>query len=157
MKRFQEIERKFLVSDIFEKTGKDHKQIIQGFLNSDPERTVRVRISGEKAWLTVKGLGNRSGTTRFEWEKEIPLEDANALLPLCEKGIIAKTRYLVPVGNHVFEVDFFHEENEGLVVAEIELNHEDEAFMRPSWLGEEVTGQEKYYNSALSKKPYISW
>lgn len=157
MKKLQEVERKFLVSDEFIKTGMDHKQIIQGFLNSDPERTVRIRVSGDEAWITVKGLGNSSGTTRFEWEKEIPLEDANALLPLCEKGIIAKTRYIVPVGDHIFEVDFFHNENEGLVLAEIELNHEDETFTRPQWLGEEVTGIKKYYNSALAKRPFMLW
>ena len=130
----------------------------QGFLNTDPYRTVRVRISGEKGFLTVKGISSDSGTSRFEWEKEISLTDAEALLLLCEPTVIKKTRHIVPISNDLFfEVDEFHNHNEGLIIAEIELPHEDAAFDKPVWLGKEVTGDVRYYNSMLSKKPYCKW
>lgn len=132
-------------------------RIVQGYLNSDPARTVRVRLKGEEGFLTVKGLGSESGMSRFEWEKSISREDALALLPLCEKGVIDKTRHLVKVGAHTFEVDVFHGENEGLVLAEVELGSEDESFEKPSWLGKEVTGDERFYNSYLSSHPYSRW
>lgn len=132
-------------------------RIVQGYLNSDPERTVRVRLRGDEGFLTVKGLGSESGMSRFEWEKPISREDALTLLPLCEKGVIDKTRHLVRVGAHTFEVDVFHGENEGLVLAEVELGSEDESFEKPSWLGKEVTGDERYYNSYLSSHPYCQW
>lgn len=153
-----EIERKFLVrSDVFKNESKRQVRIVQGFLNTDPLRTVRVRIMGDNGFLTVKGIGNDQGTTRFEWEREIPVLEAEALLKLAEPGVIDKIRYVVPIGRHLFEVDEFFGENQGLIVAEIELQNEDEPFDRPSWLGEEVTGDKKYYNSQLSKRPYGSW
>lgn len=154
----QEIERKFLVlSDAFKAAAAIQNRIVQGYLNSDPERTVRVRIKGNKGFLTIKGKGNASGTTRLEWEKEIPVSDAELLLPLCEKGMIDKIRYEVPVGNHVYEVDVFSGDNDGLIVAEIELNTEEESFEKPNWLGKEVTGEERYYNAFLSNSPYKNW
>lgn len=131
--------------------------ITQGYLCSVPERTVRVRVKGDKGYMTVKGIGSDSGASRFEWEKEIPVEDVRELLKICEPGVIDKTRYLVPAGKHTFEVDEFYGDNEGLVVAEVELSSEDEEFVRPEWLGEEVTGDARYYNSMLMKKPYKTW
>lgn len=154
----QEIERKFLVlSDDFKIVTTTKNRIVQGYLNSDPERTVRIRIKGEKGYLTIKGKGNESGTTRLEWEKEIALNDAEQLLPLCEKGIIDKIRYEVPLGKHVYEIDVFSGDNEGLIVAEIELSSEDETFEKPNWLGKEVTGDKKYYNAYLSHHPFKTW
>lgn len=154
----QEIERKFLVlSDAFKTVAATQNRIVQGYLNSDSERTVRVRIKGNKGFLTIKGKGNASGTTRLEWEKEIPVSEAELLLPLCEKGMIDKIRYEVPVGKHVYEVDVFSGDNEGLVVAEIELKTEEESFEKPNWLGKEVTGEEHYYNAFLSNNPYKNW
>lgn len=154
----QEIERKFLVlSDDFRTTAATTNRIVQGYLNSNPERTVRVRIKGAKGFLTIKGKGNESGTTRLEWEKEIALADAEQLLSLCEKGIIDKIRYEVPFGKHVYEIDVFSGDNDGLIVAEIELSSEDETFEKPIWLGKEVTGEEKYYNAYLSNYPYKTW
>ena len=154
----KEIERKFLVtSDVYKKEADHHDRITQGFLSSVPERTVRVRQVGGKGWITVKGLGNASGTTRFEWEKEISGEEARHLLELCEPGVIDKTRYYVQKGSHTIEVDEFNAQNRGLVIAEIELESENETFDSPEWLGEEVTGQVKYYNAALSRNPYSQW
>jgi adenylate cyclase len=153
-----EIERKFLVtnedfkSDAFKST-----RIKQGYLSSQSGRTVRVRTGGEKGFLTVKGESNDSGTTRFEWEKEISIEEAIELLKICEPGIIDKTRFEVKSGNHIIEVDEFYGENQGLVVAEIELSNDNETIIRPSWLGKEVTGDTKYYNSSLTKVPYSKW
>lgn len=153
-----EIERKFLVSsETFIAEAHSKKRIVQGFLNKDPHRTVRIRIIEEKAFLTVKGISNDVGTSRFEWEKEISVSDAEALLELCEKGVIEKTRYEVAVEGHTFEVDVFIGLNLGLTVAEIELNHPDEAFKKPAWLGEEVTGDPRYYNSQLSNHPFTTW
>jgi len=153
-----EIERKFLVtSDAFKQAAFKKTRIVQGFLNTHPERTVRVRIKGEQGFLTVKGVSNKTGTTRSEWETEISTEDAKQLLNQCEPGIIDKTRYEIKAGNHVFEVDEFLGENEGLIVAEVELNSENEVFEKPLWLGKEVTGELKYYNSQLSLNPFKNW
>ncbi|WP_106792864.1 CYTH domain-containing protein [Aquimarina sp. Aq78] len=153
-----EIERKFLVtSETFKNEAQKSTRIIQGFLNTDPERTVRIRIRGEYAFITVKGIGNISGTSRFEWEKEIDVSEAEQLMLLCEKGIIEKIRYEISLGNHTYEVDEFFGENKDLIIAEIELEDENETFLKPDWLGEEVTGNQKYYNSQLSKKPYTTW
>jgi len=153
-----EIERKFLItSQAFKNEAYTSTRIVQGFLNTHPERTVRVRIKGEKGFITVKGKSNEEGTIRAEWEKEIALGDAEMLLKLCEDGVIEKTRYEVKLGNHIFEVDEFFGKNEGLTVAEIELTSKDEVFEKPSWLGEEVTGQIQYYNSQLSQQPYNTW
>ncbi|MDI1254910.1 MAG: CYTH domain-containing protein [Flavobacterium sp.] len=153
-----EIERKFLVtSEDFKAQAFAKNHIAQGYLNSDPERTVRIRIKGEIGFLTIKGKGNESGMTRFEWETELSLLEAKPLLALCEKGIIDKMRYEIEVGEHVYEVDAFFGDNEGLVIAEIELKSETETFKKPNWLGKEVTGDERYYNAYLSKKPYKNW
>ncbi len=153
-----EIERKFLVnSEAFKEESQNSYRIVQGFLNTNPERTVRVRVKGEKAFLTIKGMGNTSGTTRFEWEKEITVTDAEQLLKICEPGIIEKIRYEISSGDHIIEVDMFLGENEGLILAEIELNNENESFLTPNWFGKEVTGDPKYYNSQLSKKPFMQW
>ena len=153
-----EIERKFLVTNRdFISESSENFRIVQGYLNSNPERTVRVRIKGDKGFLTIKGKGNDSGMSRFEWEKEIAISEAEALLPLCEKGTIDKIRYNVMQENHLFEVDVFFGENEGLIVAEIELQSENESFEKPNWLGEEVTSDERYYNAYLSNHPFKSW
>ena len=153
-----EIERKFLVSsDAFKNDALRKNHIAQGYLNSAPERVVRVRIKGDTGYLTIKGKSNETGLSRFEWEKKIPLEEAKALLLLCEKGIIEKNRYEVPVGKHLFEVDEFFGENEGLLLAEVELQSESEFFEKPHWLGDEVTQDQRYYNSYVSKNPFTSW
>ncbi|WP_264559909.1 CYTH domain-containing protein [Flavobacterium sp. N2270] len=153
-----EIERKFLVnSDVFLKQYKTRNRIVQGYLSSDPKRTVRIRLKGENGYLTIKGESNESGLSRFEWEKEISYTDAENLLSICEKGVIDKIRYEVIVGVHVYEVDVFAKDNKGLVIAEIELTNENESFEKPSWLGKEVTGDERYYNAYLSKNPYKNW
>jgi len=151
-----EIERKFLVDGEFKSLAHKSYRITQGFLSSVPERTVRIRIRDHQAFLTIKGKGNASGTSRYEWEKEIKLEEAKELLLLAEPGIIDKTRYLVNVGKHVFEVDEFYGDNQGLILAEIELSSEEEVFEKPVWLGKEVTGDNRYYNSQLSKVPFGS-
>lgn len=153
-----EIERKFLVkSDDFKEQAFAKNKIAQGYLSSIPERTVRVRIKGDKAFLTIKGIGHQGGMSRFEWENQIPLDEAVELLKLCEKGKIEKTRYEIKSGNHVYEVDEFYGENEGLTMAEIELQSETESFEKPDWLGEEVTNDERYYNAYLSKNPFKNW
>ena len=154
----QEIERKFLVNSLdFIAEAKTSHKIAQGYLNSHPERTVRIRIKDNKGFITIKGKGDATGTTRFEWEKEIDLEEAEALLKLCETGVIDKTRYLIKKGNHTFEVDIFEGENKGLIVAEIELSSEDEFFSIPAWIDREVTSEKKYYNSNLTIYPYKDW
>lgn len=153
-----EIERKFLV-----KSGTDIDTlgtavpISQGYLSSVKERTVRVRIKGEQGFLTIKGAGNHTGTSRYEFEKEITIDEASELLKICEQPIISKTRTNVTVGQHIFEVDRFLLDNEGLIIAEVELSHENEEFEKPDWLAQEVTGDEKYYNAMLFKNPYKSW
>ena len=154
----QEIERKFLVKGNYRDFVTKQTKIVQGFLSTVPERTVRVRIKGDKGFLTIKGIGNKSGASRYEWEKEISINEAKDLMAICEPGVIDKTRFIVPADNNLFfEVDEFYGENEGLTVAEIELPSEDEVFEKPEWLGVEVTGQVKYYNSMLMKNPYKDW
>lgn len=152
-----EIERKFLVEGDFREEVRESFRIVQGYLSSDPHRTVRVRIKGDKAFLTVKGCSDKDGLARFEWEKEIGVAEAEQLLALCEPGVIDKVRHIVPVGCHIYEVDEFHGDNEGLLVAEIELSATDEEFNKPLWLGKEVTGDEHYYNSMLKSRPYTKW
>lgn len=153
-----EIERKFLVtSDAFKKKAISQKRITQGYLSAVPERTVRVRTKGDQAFLTIKGASNETGMSRFEWEKEIPVEDAKKLLLLCEKGVIDKTRFEIKVGKHIYEVDEFYGDNQGLIMAEIELQSETESFEKPNWLGKEVTNDSRYYNAYLSKNPYTDW
>jgi adenylate cyclase len=153
----KETERKFLVKGDFKPFISKHTRIVQGYLSSVPERTVRVRIKGDKGYITIKGIGNASGASRFEWEKEVPVNEIEDLLKICEPGVIDKTRYLVKAGPHTFEVDEFHGDNQGLVLAEIELGSETEAFEKPVWLGEEVTGDTRYYNSMLMKNPFTRW
>ena len=154
----KEIERKFLVkSTDYKKHASRNYQIVQAYLNTDPERTIRVRINDKNAYLTIKGRSSENGVSRFEWEKEIPVEEARILLQICEPGKIEKLRYEVKEGNHVYEVDEFHEDNEGLVIAEVELEHENQDFHKPDWLGKEVTGKAEYYNSNLLTKPYKNW
>jgi adenylate cyclase len=153
----QEIERKFLVKEGYKQFAFTYTRITQGYLSSVAERIVRVRINGERGYITIKGVSNLSGMSRYEWEKEIPVDEARELLALCEPGIIDKTRYLVQVGKFTFEVDEFYGENEGLVVAEVELSSEEEMFDKPKWLGEEVTGDKRYYNSKLVKNPFTRW
>ena len=153
----REIERKFLVKGDFRPFVSKETRITQGYLSSVPERTVRVRVKGEKGFLTIKGIGNESGASRYEWEREIPVTEAQDLMAICEPGVIDKTRYLVKVGDHTFEVDEFYGENEGLIVAEVELSSENEQFQKPEWLGEEVTGYTQYYNSMLMKNPFKKW
>lgn len=153
-----EIERKFLVKDTsFIKKNNSKHYIKQGYLNSNKKRVVRVRVFDEKSFLTIKGSSNASGTTRYEWEKEISLKDGKQLLLLTEEPAIEKFRYLIKNTIHTYEVDVFLGDNKGLIIAEIELKSEDEKFEKPTWLGEEVTGQKKYYNSNLSKKPFKYW
>lgn len=152
-----EIERKFLVRDDFKAHVNSSERISQGYLCSVPERTVRIRIMGDLGFITIKGIGNASGASRYEWEKCIPVEEARELLLLCEPGIIDKTRYRVSQDGHVYEIDEFYGDNAGLVVAEIELQSEDEQFQKPDWLGDEVTGEVRYYNAMLMKEPYKTW
>lgn len=153
-----EIERKFLVTSTeFLSESIQSNRIVQGYLNSNPERTVRIRIKGTQGFITIKGKGNESGTTRFEWEKEIKITEAEQLLLLCEDGVIDKVRYEIPSGKHLYEVDVFEGDNKGLIIAEIELNDENESFEKPNWLGEEVTGDDRYYNASLSVSSYKNW
>ena len=153
-----EIERKFLVKNLdFKLESFEKKYIKQGYLNTDKNRTVRIRVSNTKAFITIKGKSNKMGTTRFEWEKEIALSEAEELLLLCEPSIIEKHRYFIKKGIHTFEVDEFLGDNLGLIVAEIELNFENETFDKPNWLAKEVTGVLKYYNSSISKLPFKNW
>jgi len=145
-----EIERKFLVkSNAYKNEASQHYAIKQGFLNRDKYRTVRIRIKANQGFITVKGMSSEDGLSRLEWEKEIDVQDAQDLLKLCEGHIIQKTRYEIKIGHHLFEVDEFHSHHQGLVIAEIELQDKNESFEKPNWLGEEVTGQLKYYNSQL--------
>lgn len=153
-----EIERKFLVvSDDFKSEAFKKTRLVQGYLNSHKERAVRVRLKGDLGFLTVKGPSSKNGLTRFEWEKEISANEAKELLNLCESGIIDKIRYEVKLKNHIFEIDEFFGDNEGLVVAEVELKDENETFEKPTWLGKEVTGDPRYYNAQLSKQPFKTW
>ncbi|MDA0178037.1 MULTISPECIES: CYTH domain-containing protein [Mesoflavibacter] len=153
-----EIERKFLVTSTrFKDLAFKKERITQGFLSTDKQRTVRVRLKGDQGFLTIKGPSTEDGLSRFEWEKSITVQDAKDLLKLCKKGIIDKIRYQVDVEGFIFEVDYFLNDNEGLIVAEIELQTENQEFFKPDWLGEEVTGIIKYYNSQLSLNPYKNW
>lgn len=153
-----EIERKFLVvDDSYKALATSSTHIKQGYICSDRGRTVRVRLRGRQAFLTIKGPSLDEGLSRYEFEKEISTDEAEQLFRLCEPGVIDKIRYLVPVGNHVFEVDEFFGDNLGLVVAEVELSSVDESFERPAFVGNEVTGDRSYYNSTLTHYPYNTW
>lgn len=150
----QEIERKYLVNGEFKSLAYAKSHIVQGYISSIPQRTVRIRIRDDKGYITIKGMSSKDGLSRYEWEKEIPKEEAFELIGLCEPGVIDKVRYLVKAGKHTYEVDVFGGDNEGLIIAEIELASEDEYFEKPDWLGKEVTGDLRYYNAWLSKNPY---
>lgn len=153
-----EIERKFLVcNDGYRREAFGSSRIKQGYICSERGRTVRVRIRDDKGYLTIKGASDEKGLSRYEFEKEILLDEAEQLLKLCEPGMIDKTRFLVKSGSHTFEVDEFYGENEGLVIAEVELQSEDEPFEKPHFIGREVTGDRRYYNSHLLKHPFSAW
>jgi CYTH domain-containing protein len=153
-----EIERKFLVKgDDYKQQAYSHSHIQQGYICSSHGRTVRVRIRDERGFLTIKGPSGNGGLSRYEFEKEITLDEAEHLMRLCEPGIIDKTRWLVKSGRHTFEVDEFFGENEGLVMAEVELGAEDESYEKPDFIGQEVTGDRRYYNSHLRKNPFSVW
>ena len=153
-----EIERKFLVvGDDYKRQAFSSSRIQQGYICSGHGRTVRVRIRDTRGYLTIKGPSKNGGLSRYEFEKEIDLDEARQLMELCEPGLIDKTRYLVKSGQHTFEVDEFYGENEGLVMAEVELGSEDEPYEKPDFIGEEVTGDKRYYNSHLRQNPYTKW
>lgn len=154
----QEIERKFLVkNNHYKKDISRSYKIAQGYLSIDPERTVRIRLKDLQGYITIKGKSNATGTTRFEWEKEIPMQEAENLLALCLPGKIEKMRHEIINGEHCFEIDEFSGRNSGLVIAEIELKNENEAFEKPDWLGQEVTEDFRYYNAYLSEHPFEGW
>ena len=153
-----EIERKFLVKDArYKEQAYASSRIRQGYICSGHGRTVRVRIRDARGYITIKGPSNNGGLSRYEFEKEITLDEAEHLMQLCEPGLIDKTRYLVKSGTHTFEVDEFHGENDGLVMAEVELGSEDEPYEKPDFIGEEVTGDQRYYNSYLRANPFSLW
>lgn len=149
-----EIERKFLVAGDFLPEAVSKTRIVQGYICSAKGRTVRIRIRNEKGYLTIKGPSDKAGLSRYEFEQELALADAEQLFRLCEPGTIEKERYLVPAGKHTWEVDVFHGANEGLILAEVELSTEEEEFIRPAWLGREVSGDRRFYNSSLTKHPF---
>ena len=152
-----EIERKFLVEGEYKSKAYSQSRILQGYISSGNGRTVRIRIRDDKGFLTIKGPSYNDGLSRYEFETEVSLKDAMDLMKLCEPGIIDKTRYLVKAGEHVFEIDEFYGANEGLVIAEVELSDENETFEKPDFIGKEVTGDKRYYNSHLRKNPYCLW
>ncbi|WP_418698224.1 CYTH domain-containing protein [Bacteroides sp.] len=153
----QEIERKFLVTGEYKSQAYAQSRIVQGYICSARGRTVRIRIRDDRGYLTIKGASDAAGISRYEWEKEIPLDEARELMKLCEPGVIDKTRYLVHSGRHTFEVDEFYGENAGLTVAEVELASVDEPFEKPAFIGQEVTGDVRYYNSQLMRRPFSTW
>ncbi len=152
-----EIERKFLVTGEYKSLAYAHSHIEQGYFDTAPGRTVRVRIRDDKAFLTIKGPSNKEGLSRYEFETEVPLEDGRQMMRLCRPGRINKNRWLIKNGSHTIEVDEFFGDNEGLVMAEIELGSEEEEYVKPDFLGKEVTGDRRYYNSHLMRYPYLLW
>ncbi len=152
----KEIERKFLVAGDYKQAAVSSSHIVQGYIGRTPSLTFRIRLRDERGYLTVKGRTDEAGMSRDEWEYEIPAADARELLAHSD-GSIEKRRYMVPAGRHTFEVDEFFGANEGLTMAEVELSSPDEAFERPAWLGDEVTGDKRYYNSQLLQHPYSAW
>jgi adenylate cyclase len=152
-----EIERKFLVTGDFKAYSTGKFDIIQGYLSTDPERTVRIRIASDQGFITIKGASDNTGTTRFEWEQTIPVKDAKELLKLCVQYPIEKTRYVVEIDEYIIEVDEFHGVNEGLIMAEIELFEVTDEIPMPDWMGKEVTADSRYYNSYLSQHPFTQW
>ena len=153
-----EIELKFLVKGDFKPFVTKKSEITQAYISTDPNRTVRIRISDGTGHINIKGVAKISGIMRFEWEKEIPLQDAKELMELRKSGLVEKTRYVIPAEKGLeFEVDEFHGDNEGLFIAEIELPSADTKFEKPAWLGDEVTGNSAFYSSELSVNPYKNW
>ncbi len=152
-----EIERKFTVKGDFKCYSEKSIYVKQGYISTDPERTVRVRIAGDKGFITIKGIADKSQMKRFEWEKEIPEYEAEELFSLCKKPVVEKTRYIVKYKNHIFEVDEFLGNNDGLIIAEVEFNSVDEKIELPEWIGEEVTGDKRFYNSYIALHPYNTW
>ena len=152
-----EIERKFLVSGDYKTMATSQIRIKQGYICSQKGRTVRVRLTNQKAFLTIKGPSLDGGLSRYEFEKEISYDEGLSLFALCEPGAIDKVRWIVPYEGHIFEVDEFLGDNEGLVLAEVELKNPNETFMKPDFLGQEVTGDRRFYNSSLTKNPYKKW
>lgn len=152
-----EIERKYLVTGDFKSQAKSHTSICQGYLVADAKRTVRIRLRGTKGYITIKGESSADGLQRFEWEKEIDADEARQLLKLCMPGSLEKVRWLVEFDGHTFEVDEFEGENKGLIMAEVELNNTNEKVNLPNWIGKEVTGDKRFYNSYLSQNPYKNW
>jgi len=153
-----EIERKFLVrNDAYRRQAHASSHIRQGYISSGGRCTIRVRLRDDEAFLTIKSPSMDGGLSRYEFEKSITLDEAEHIMLLCEPGIIDKTRYLVRSGEHIFEVDEFHGDNEGLVVAEVELHAADESYSKPDFIGDEVTGDRRYYNSHLRRHPYCEW
>ena len=154
----KEIERKFLItSNSFKQNISSKYNIVQGYLSTDPSRSVRLRISNSKGYLTIKGRASKNGLSRLEWEKELPIKEANELIALCLPNKIVKTRYKVNYKGRIFYIDIFEGMNEGLNIAEIELNSEQDTFEKPKWLGKEITGIKKYYNSQLCQNPFTKW
>ncbi len=147
----KEIERKFLVKGEFRHLSVREINVIQTYLSIDDHKTIRLRIADDKAYLTVKGRAEENSITRSEWDIQIPVQDAMDMMRLCLPGKIVKTRYLIPHGKHTYEVDVFHDLNDGLIIAELELESENENYEKPDWLGEEVTGSPEYYNANLIK------
>ena len=153
-----EIERKFLVtSTAYKKAAYNFYDMVQGYIAHEKGNSVRVRITNTEAVMTIKGPSDSKGMSRYEWNHQIPVEDAKELLKLSQGGVIEKRRYLVHSGPHVFEIDEFYGDNEGLVIAEVELQSENETFEKPSFVGKEVTGDRRYYNSQLLKNPFTKW
>jgi len=146
-----ETERKFLVKSEFRHLAIREIKIVQTYLSIDPDKTIRLRTTDDKEYITIKNKPKGKSISRGEWEFPIPLQDANEMISLCLPGKIVKSRFLIPSGKHTWEVDVFHDKNEGLIIAEIELTEEDEHFEKPDWLGEEVTGIPEYYNANLIK------
>jgi adenylate cyclase len=144
-----ETERKFLVKGEFKHLAVKNTEILQYYLSIDINKTIRIRIAEDKAFLTIKGRAPENSITRDEWEFQVPVSDAMEITKLCLPGRIEKTRYIIPSGKHIFEVDIFHGKNEGLIIAEVELAADNEEFDKPEWLGEEVTGRLEYYNANL--------
>ncbi|MDR0972594.1 MAG: CYTH domain-containing protein [Prevotellaceae bacterium] len=153
-----EIERKFLVKGDYKREAYSYAHIVQGYICSDPERVVRVRLQGDAGFLTIKGATDDTGMSRYEWEKKLTQTEAEELLQLCEPHtMIEKVRYYVIGNTHTFEVDEFKRDNEGLTVAEVELLYPDETIDLPSFIGKEITGDSRYYNSQLARYPYNTW
>lgn len=152
-----EIERKFLVKASFKEFSKNCVYIVQAYLSISPKCSIRVRICGDKAYLTIKGESSASGLSRYEWERELTVDEARDLIKLSEFEAIEKTRYYIPLGKHCYEVDVFEGKNRGLIMAELELDSEEETFEKPYWLGAEVTGDTRYYNASLQTKSYSEW